>query len=186
MKILVGKKFGMSWVFRDDGRVCPVTLIIAKPAEVAEIIESEKSGYDAIKIKVTDRKKSKLMEFRSAKKIEGIKPGDKISVGQFQVSDKINVIGISRGKGFAGAIKRHGFSRGPETHGSGHHRRVGSIGSMFPQHVLKGQKMPGRMGGQRTTVKNLEIVDVDPRKNLLLVSGAIPGSKGSEIRLVGE
>ena len=176
----------MSSVFKNDGRICPVTLIAAKPTEVVEIIKKEKSGYDAIKVKVTERKKSKLMEFRLNKNIDDFKLGDKISVEQFRASDKINISGTSKGKGFSGAIKRHGFSRGPETHGSGHHRRVGSIGSMFPQHVFAGQKMPGRMGGEKILVKNLEIVDINPKENLLLVSGSVPGNQGSELRLMGE
>ena len=186
MKILVGKKIGMTRVFGKKGQVCPVTVIQSKPTEVAEVIENEKSGYDAVKVKIISKKKSKFCEFRSGKKIAGFKKGDKVEVSQFQVSDKINAIGKSKGKGFTGAIKRHGFSRGPETHGSDHHRRVGSIGSMFPQHVLKGQKMPGRMGGERVTVKNLEVVDIDKENNLLIVAGAVPGPNGGEVKIIGK
>ena len=123
-----------------------------------------------------------MTEFRTDKVASGeFKVGEKLEVSSFAVGDKVMVVGKSKGKGFAGAIKRHGFSSGPQTHGSGHHRRVGSIGSMFPQHVLKGQKMPGRMGNDRVTVKNLEILDVDPAHNIILISGAIPGSNGSEV-----
>ena len=182
MKILIGKKLKMTRIFDKDGVERSVTAFEAKPAEVLTIIDESKSGYNAVKVKIQNRKKIKMTEFRTDKVASGeFKVGEKLEVSSFAVGDKVMVVGKSKGKGFAGAIKRHGFSSGPQTHGSGHHRRVGSIGSMFPQHVLKGQKMPGRMGNDRVTVKNLEILDVDPAHNIILISGAIPGSNGSEV-----
>ena len=182
MKILIGKKLKMTRIFDKDGVERSVTAVEAKPAEVLTIIDESKSGYNAVKVKIQNRKKIKMTEFRTDKVAsDQFKVGEKLEVSSFAVGDKVIVVGKSKGKGFAGAIKRHGFSSGPQTHGSGHHRRVGSIGSMFPQHVLKGQKMPGRMGNDRVTVKNLEILDVDPAHNIILISGAIPGSNGSEV-----
>ena len=125
------------------------------------------------------------MEFRvNESELGEIKPGEKLVVSTFAVGDKVKIIGKSKGKGFAGTIKRYGFHQGPKSHGSNQQRRVGSIGSAYPEHVLKGQKMPGRMGGDRTTVKNLEIIDIDPEKNVILVSGAIPGPRGAEVRII--
>lgn len=186
MKFLVGKKLKMTRVFDQDGVVIPVTAVEAKPTEVFEIKTSENSGYAALKVKVVNRKKLRLMEFRAEESdLEGIKPGDKIEVKTFTVGDKVKVVGISKGKGFAGTIKRYGFHQGPKTHGSNQQRRVGSIGAAYPEHVLKGQRMPGRMGGGKVTVKNLRIVDVDAENNIILVSGAIPGPKGTEVRIIG-
>jgi len=187
MKILVGRKMKMTRTFDEDGFVKTVTAVDAKPTKVFNVITNEKNGYNAVKVKVENRKKSKYIEFRADEDLsEAFKVGDKIGVKNFNPGDKVKVIGKSKGKGFSGVIKRYGFSRGPETHGSGHHRRVGSIGSMFPQHVMKGKKMPGRAGNHQVTVKNLEIIDVDIDKDIILVSGAIPGSCGSEVRIISE
>jgi len=185
MKILIGKKLKMTRVFDQDGFSRSATVVEAKPAEILAFIDQGKAGYNAVKVKIQNRKKIKMAEFRIDKAADDqFKIGQKLEVSSFAVGDKVKVVGKSKGKGFAGAIKRHGFSRGPETHGSDHHRRVGSIGSMFPQHVFKGQKMPGRMGNDRVTVKNLEIFDVDPTHNIILISGAIPGSNGSEVKII--
>lgn len=187
MKFLVGKKLKMTRVFDKDGVVVPVTAVEAKPTEIFEIKTAKNCGYDAIKVKVTNRKKSKLLEFRTSESDLGeIKLGEKLAVSTFAVGDKIRVESISKGKGFAGTIKRYGFHQGPKTHGSNQQRRVGSIGSAYPQHVLKGQRMPGRMGSDRVTVKNLKIIDIDPERNIILVSGAVPGAKGSEVKIVGD
>lgn len=172
----------MTRIFDKDGISRSVTAVEAKPAEISAILDEKKAGYNAVKVKIQNRKKIKMTEFRTDKAAsDQFKIGEKLEVSSFAVGDKVMVVGKSKGKGFAGAIKRHGFSRGPETHGSDHHRRVGSIGSMFPQHVFRGQKMPGRMGSDRVTIKNLEILDVDPAHNVILIAGAIPGSNGSEV-----
>lgn len=176
----------MTRVFDQDGLVIPVTAVEAKPTEVFEIKNKENSGYQALKVKVTNRKKSAYMEFRSQEIDPKIKPGDKIVAKTFTIGDKVKVESISKGKGFAGTIKRYNFHKGPETHGSNQQRRLGSIGAAYPEHVLKGQKMPGRMGGNKVTVKNLKIIDIDPDKNIVLVSGAIPGPTGAEVRIVSQ
>lgn len=175
----------MTRVFDKDGLVIPVTAVEAKPTEVFEIKTKENAGYCALKVKVTNRKKSAYMEFRSQEVDPEIKPGDKIEVKTFTVGDKVKVESTSKGKGFAGTIKRYNFHKGPETHGSNQQRRLGSIGAAYPQHVLKGQKMPGRMGGEKVTVANLKIIDIDPEKNIVLISGAIPGPTGAEVKVIG-
>ena len=202
LKTVLGKKIGMTRVFTPEGKAVAVSVVEIMPNTISQIKTLEKDGYNGVQVAYGQIKKPtkaivghlkksglksslKIAEFKTDETVN-LKIGDRNTLDVFQEGDKVKVTAVSKGKGFAGTIKRWGFHRGPKTHGSNNIRQPGSIGSMFPQHVLKGQKMPGRMGGQRTTVKNLEIVDVDPRKNLLLVSGAIPGSKGSEIRLVGE
>ena len=187
MKILIGKKLKMTRVFDKNGIVVPVTAIVAKPTGVFEIKTKEKSGYEAIKVSVSNRKKNKMIEFRADEPATNqFKIGEKLDLSFFAAGDQVKVISRSKGKGFAGAIKRHNFSSGPQTHGSDHHRRVGSIGSMFPQHVLKGQKMPGHMGAERVTIRNLKVIDIIPDKQIILISGAIPGPNGSEVRVIGE
>ncbi len=177
----------MTQVFDGEGNVLPVTLIEAKPTEILEIISEKKSGYNAIKVKISNHRKFKTMEFRSEDSLsDDFKIGQKIKVSLFSPGDKVLAIGISKGKGFAGTIKRYHFAKGPQTHGSNQQRRLGSIGAAYPQHVLKGQRMPGRMGGERITVKNLEVIDVDPEKNILLISGAIPGNTGGEVKIISK
>jgi large subunit ribosomal protein L3 len=183
MKILVGKKLRMTRIFTEDGIARAVTAVEAKPTEVFEIKEKEKNGYESVKVKVENRKKSKFVEFRSENEEKAFKTGDKIGVDQFEVGDKVTIVAKSKGKGFAGTIKRYGFAQGPKSHGSNQQRRVGSIGAAYPQHVLKGQRMPGHMGSDRITVKNLEIVDVDASNQILLIAGAIPGMPGTEIKI---
>ena len=185
MKFLVGKKLKMTRIFTEDGIVRAVTAIEAKPTEISEIKTNEKSGYDAIKVKTENRKKSKFSEFRLRDDQVDVKVGDKISVDTFNIGDIVTAIGISKGKGFSGTIKRYHFVQGPKSHGSNQQRRVGSIGAGYPQRVIKGQRMPGHMGSERVTVKNLEIVEVDTENNILLIAGAIPGATGSEVRIIG-
>lgn len=185
MKILVGKKLKMTRVFTEDGIVRAVTAIEAKSTEVFEIKTAEKSGYGAVKVKTQNRKKSKFSEFRLKNAETDVKVGDKISVDTFSIGDVVTAIGISKGKGFSGTIKRYHFVQGPKSHGSNQQRRVGSIGAGYPQRVIKGQRMPGHMGTDRVTVKNLEVVEVDAENNILLIAGAIPGATGSEVRIIG-
>lgn len=204
LKALLGKKIGMSQIFDENGKRIPVTVIEAGPCFVTAIKTKEKDDYSAVQIGYEEGKKLKKPEIGHLKKAKikeklknlreirieietetELKPGDKIDVSVFKEGEKVTVSGISKGKGFAGVIKRWGFRRGPETHGSDHHRRPGSIGSMFPQRVLPGKKMPGRMGKERVTTKGLKIMKIEPERNLLLVKGAVPGAKKSLVEIKG-
>lgn len=192
--MVIGKKIGMTRIFEADGKAVAVSMIKVEPNIVTKVQElddkSKRVQIAAIKTKklnkpesghfkrVTENKYSVLKEFATSL---DLKTGDKIDISAFKSDDKVTVTGTSKGKGFSGVIKRHNFSRGPQTHGSDHHRRPGSIGSMFPQHVLRGQKMPGHMGSERVTVKNLKIKEVDADSMLMLISGAVPGSRGSVV-----
>lgn len=192
MKFLLGKKIEMSQIFDESGKVVPVTLVEAGPCWICQIKTSEeKDGYDAIQIgfeKLEKKQKIKktmgkkpyrfLREFRASP--EKLKVGDKIDVSIFQEGEKVRVSGISKGKGFAGVVKRWGFAGQSATHGTKHEERSpGSTGSRFPQRVVKGRKMAGRMGSERKTIKNLKIVKIDKKNNLLAIKGAIPGSRGT-------
>ncbi len=187
----------MSQIFDKQGNIVPVTIIKAGPCFVTQIRDEKKDSYEAIQIgfellkdkKVKKPQKNKpyryLREFSND--VSKHKIGDKIDVNVFEEGDKIKVSGTSKGKGFQGVVKRHGFSGGPATHGHRHVLRTpGSIGSAFPQKVFKGKKMPGRAGGERTTIKNLKIAVIDKENNLLAVSGAVSGPVGGlvEIRSV--
>jgi len=202
MKFLLGKKVEMSQVFDEQGNVVPVSLIKAGPCYIAQIKTNDKDGYDAVqigfeKIKASLAEASKGGKKKIKKTMNGkpyrflrelrilkpetcnLKPNDEINVSIFQEGDKVNVSGISKGKGFAGSVKRWGFVDKAKAHGAKDMRRVGSIGARFPQRVIKGKKMPGRMGSERITVKNLEVIKIDKENNLLSVKGAIPGRRGT-------
>jgi len=207
MKFILGKKLEMSQIFDDKGNVVPVTLIEAGPCYITQIKTKERDKYEAIQIgfeKLKDKKVKKpqkdrpyryLREFSiplDAKRTPlrvasqfSIK--DKIDVSVFKEGDKVKISGVSKGKGFAGAVKKWGFHGQTATHGTKHEERtIGSIGSMFPQRVIKGRKMPGRMGAERITVKSLKIVKIDPESNLLAVKGAVPGRRGTLLEIRGE
>ena len=189
----IGKKLGMSQVFGEDGRVEAVTAVEAGPCCVIQVKTKDKDGYNSVQLGFGEAKRVKspqrghlkelgnyryLREFRTDDD-ETPQVGDKIDVSLFQAGDLVDVTGISKSKGFAGVVKRHHFSGGPKTHGqSDRHRAPGSIGATTtPGRVLKGTRMAGRMGGDRVTVRNLEVYQADPERNLLLVRGAVPGSK---------
>jgi large subunit ribosomal protein L3 len=198
MKGILGKKVGMTQVFDDRGEVIPVTVIEAGPCFVAQIKTVERDGYTAIQMGFEDIKPKRLTqpqlkhlqksnlsalrhlrEFRMAPdELEDLTEGQKVTVDIFEAGEYVDVTGVSKGRGFAGVVKRHGFSGGPKTHGqSDRHRTPGSIGACYtPGRVFKGKRMPGRMGGERVTVQNLQVVLVDPERNLLAVRGAIPGA----------
>lgn len=174
-------------MFNKNGEFIPVTVINAGPCFITQIKKIEKDNYNSIQIgfekieknKIKKSKKDKpyryLKEFRT-EKTEDIKIGDKITVDSFKEGDLVKISSISKGKGFQGVVKRHGFSGGPATHGHRHVLRTpGSIGSAFPEKVMKGKKMPGRAGGRRTTINNLKIAFIDPQNNLLAVKGAVSG-----------
>jgi len=197
MKGILGRKLGMTQVFTEDGTVIPVTVIEAGPCIVLQKKQVSTDGYDAVQIGFADKKpkratkaeqghaqKANTAAKKFVRELRGVNL-DEFEVGQqlgpdvFAEGDVVDVIGTSKGKGYAGPIKRHNQSRGPMGHGSKYHRGVGSLGAVAPNRVFKGQTMAGRMGGERVTVQNLQIVRVDTDRSLLLVKGAIPGPKKS-------
>ena len=201
MKGILGTKLGMTQIFTEEGIVLPVTVVEAGPVVVTQIKTTEKDGYNAIQVGFKDAKekslnkpqkghlaaasvlKKHLKEFR-VDSVEGYTVGQAINADLFAAGEIIDVTGISKGKGFQGPIKRHGQSRGPESHGSRYHRRPGSMGACsFPGRVFKNKKLAGHMGSVKVTVQNLEVVKVDAEKNLILVKGAIPGAKGSVVTI---
>ncbi|MBI3631327.1 MAG: 50S ribosomal protein L3 [Candidatus Staskawiczbacteria bacterium] len=198
MKFILGQKLGMTQMFDKDGKVIPVTLILGGPCYVLQKKTKEKE-YDAIQIgfnKIEKKNKLKksqksrpykfVKEFKGDIDISKYNTGDEINVSIFNEGDKIKVSGISKGKGFQGGVKRHGFSGRNATHGVKHEQRtIGSTGSRFPQRVIKGRRMPGRMGYERISVKNLKIAKVDKKNNLLAVKGAIPGYNGTLLEIRG-
>lgn len=197
-KAILGRKIGMTQIFDENGRLIPVTVLEAGPCVVVQKKTVENDGYNAIQVGFVDAKekhvnkpmkghfekagvapKRKLKEFR-LEDISSYEVGSEIKADIFAAGDKVDVTGISKGKGYQGAIKRHGQHRGPMAHGSKYHRAAGSMGaSSFPSRVFKGKKLPGHMGAVQVTIQNLEVVRVDADKNLLLVKGAIPGPKKS-------
>jgi len=195
---LLGEKIGMTQIFSDDGKVLPITLIKAGPCSVLHIKTIEKDGYFAIQLGYDDKKKKRatkpelghvgksstgpykfIKEVKSESDVD-IKLGQRIALDVFGDVKKVDVISATKGKGFAGVVKRWNAKGGPATHGSTRHRSAGSIGAgTDPGRVMKGKKMPGRLGGKRMTVKNLEVVKIDKNKNILFVKGAVPGYAGS-------
>ncbi len=201
-KGLIGKKIGMTQIFDETGKVIPVTVIEAGPCVVAQVKTVETDNYTAIQLGFGDVKEKKvikpirghyakanikpkkhLREFR-VDSVENFKVGDELKADVFAQGDKIDIQGITKGKGFQGVIKRHGQSRGPMGHGSMYHRRPGSMGpTSTPGRVFKGKKLPGHMGVQTVTIQNLEVVRVDLDKNVLLVKGSVPGAKGAILKI---
>ncbi len=200
-KAILGEKLGMTQVFRDDGTAVPVTVVRAGPCVVTQLKIKERDGYEAVQLGFIEVKAERASmpargHFQKANcppqrfvaevplSPQEYKLGKKIKVSIFSPGDRADVTGVSKGKGFAGVIKRWGFHGGPASHGSHLHRAPGSIGACAtPSRVFKGRKMPGRMGGGRVTVQNLEVVDVDTERDLLLVKGAIPGPRGSLVMI---
>ena len=190
---IIGKKIGMSQVFNDSGKAEAVTVIEAGPCTVTQIKTTAKEGYDALQLGYGTAKKiskaeqghlkelGKLRELREFRvdNTADIKVGDKVDVNAFKSGDFVNIIGISKGKGYAGVVKRHGFAGGPKTHGqTDRHRAPGAIGATTsPGRVLKGMRMAGHMGHKQITQKGLKVYKIDPEHNLLLVQGAVPGNK---------
>ncbi|MBA2876763.1 50S ribosomal protein L3 [Thermaerobacillus caldiproteolyticus] len=194
-KGILGRKIGMTQVFAENGDLIPVTVIEATPNVVLQKKTIENDGYEAIQLGFEDKReklankpekghvakantapKRFIREIRGANVAE-YEVGQEVKVDIFAEGDVVDVTGISKGKGFQGAIKRHGQSRGPMSHGSRYHRRPGSMGPIAPNRVFKSKELPGRMGGERVTVQNLTVVKVDPERNLILVKGNVPGPK---------
>lgn len=213
MKALIGKKIGMTQLFSDSGAMVPVTLVQAGPCTVTQIRSSDKDGYQAVQLGYGEVKKlSKALaghfkksaakpkvvkEFRiedeqPAKDAQAgetaetdVRVGDKLDVSLFEVGETVAISGTSKGKGFAGTIKRYNFHRGPKTHGSRNYRRPGSIGSMYPQNIWKGKKMAGQMGNDKVTLKNVTIAEIDQDQQLLALKGAVPGARGGYVIIQG-
>ena len=201
-KGLIGRKVGMTQIFDEEGKVIPVTAIEVGPCTVTQIKTVEQDGYTAVQLgfgEVKERKLNKpqlghlsknklapkkyLREFR-LDSVEGMKVGDELKADVFAVGDKVDVQGTSKGKGFQGVIKRHGQSRGPMGHGSMYHRRPGSMGpTSTPGRVFPGKNLPGHMGVETVTIQNLEVVKVDLDKNVILVKGSVPGTKGAILKV---
>lgn len=198
---IIGRKVGMTQAYSQDGRVIPVTVLEAGPCVVVQRRSKEKDGYSAVQLGFVEARKVKrvtkpmkghfdkaglppcrvLREFPVADGAE-MKVGDKVSVGLFAPGDKVTIVGVSKGKGFQGVMKRHNFRGGAATHGSMFHRAPGSIGSSaFPSRTLKGMRAAGHMGQDRVTVKNLTVVRVDAESNILVVKGAVPGAGGGYV-----
>ncbi len=205
MQVILGTKIGMTQIIGDDGVVTPVTILEAGPCTVTQIKTVETDGYNAVQVgygvgrnlsksvaghakKAGENNSPKVLkEFRVEEIPEGMKLGDTIDVNSFKLGDKVTVTGTSKGKGFAGTVKRHNFIESRNTHGfKGNIRRVGSIGSMYPQKVWKGKKMPGRMGHDQVTVKNLVVAYIDAEKKLIGLKGAVPGPRKGVVSLEGK
>ena len=201
-KGILGKKVGMTQVFTENGELVPVTVIEAAANVVLQVKTVETDGYEAIQVGFDDKRevlsnkpakghvaKAKTAPKRFIREFNNVELGEyavgqEIKVDVFQAGDVVDVTGTTKGKGFQGVIKRHGQSRGPMTHGSRFHRRPGSMGAAsYPARVFKGKKLAGRMGGDRVTIQNLEIVRVDADKNVILVKGNVPGAKKSLIEI---
>ncbi len=193
---IIGRKIGMTQLFQESGEAMAVTAIQAGPSVVTQIKSRDRDGYDAVQVGFVENKVKQsqlsspekghlrglenvryLREFRTDD-ISSVKSGDKVDVGFLKQGDLINVTGFSKGRGFAGVVKRHHFAGGPKTHGqTDRHRAPGSIGATtFPGRVLKGKHMAGHMGNRRVTARNLKVIQTDPESNLLLVKGAVPGA----------
>ena len=201
-KAIIGKKVGMTQIFDENGTVIPVTVIEAGPCVVAQVKTIENDGYEAVQLGFGEVKENKLnkpvkghfaksklalkkhlREFRMDS-VEDVKVGDELKADVFAKGDKVDIQGISKGKGFQGVIKRHGQSRGPMGHGSMYHRRPGSMGpTSTPGRVFKGKKLPGHMGHVTVTIQNLDVVKVDRDKNVILVKGSVPGAKGAILKI---
>ena len=195
MKALIARKVGMTSTIAEDGAVQAVTLLSASPCVITQVKTNEIDGYTAVQLGFETEKETRVhkaqqahfkgagimpkivREFRVPEVTEDLKVGEKIDAEVFSVGDVVHVTGTSKGKGWAGTIKRHNFHRGRKTHGAGSYRRPGSIGSMYPQKIFKGKKMAGQMGDERVTVKNLKIALVDKEHGVIGIAGAVPGPR---------
>ena len=204
MKVILGTKVGMTQIIGSDGVVTPVTIIQAGPATVTQIKTVETDGYNAVQLgfgkgknlsksvsghvkKAGENINPKVLKEFRRDSVEGVSLGDTVTVEAFALGDKVAVTGISKGKGYAGTVKRWNFQESRNTHGfKGDIRKVGSIGSMYPQKVFKGKRMPGRMGHDQVTVKNLVVAYIDKENNLLGLKGAVPGPKKGNLKIEGK
>ncbi len=200
-KGILGRKVGMTQIFSEGGELIPVTVVQAEPNVVLQMKTTEVDGYEALQLGFADQKSNRLKkadqghadkasttpkryirEFRNTN-LDDYELGQEVKVDIFEAGDVIDVTGTSKGKGFAGSIKRHNQSRGPMSHGSRYHRRPGAMGPIDPMHVFKGKNLPGQMGNEKVTLQNLEVVRVDAERNLLLIKGNVPGPKKSYVKI---
>jgi large subunit ribosomal protein L3 len=193
MKALITRKVGMTSTIGDDGVVTAITLLSASPSVITQIKTDDTDGYQAVQLGFEEGKNiakaqaghfkaagvspKVVREVRVSELTEDLKVGESLNAEVFSIGDEIDVTGTSKGKGWAGTIKRHNFHRGRKTHGGRSYRRVGSIGSMYPQKIFKGKKMAGQMGNEQVTVKNLKVVLIDLENNIIGVTGAVPGPR---------
>ncbi len=197
MKYILGKKLGMSQLFESNGKLTPVTLVSVGPCYILQKKTKEKDGYESLQIgfkkiekknKIGKTMKGKEFTYIKEYREEGspLKVGDEINASIFQEGEIVKVSGRSKGKGFQGGVKRHGFRGRNATHGVKHEQRtIGSTGTRFPQHVSKGRRMPGRTGYDNVTVKNLKIMKIDKENNILIIKGAVPGTKKTLLEIKG-
>jgi large subunit ribosomal protein L3 len=201
VKALIGRKIGMTQIIDEQGTVIPITVLQAGPCVITSIKSIESDGYNSIQLGFEiDKKASKpqlkqykkvkeapkvIREFRTLTDEHELAAGTTLNVESFEVGDLVTVRGTSKGKGFAGTVKRHNFNTGPKSHGSSNYRKPGSIGSMYPQKVMKGKKMAGQMGSAKTTVKNQTVALIDPKHNLIGVHGNVPGPRKSLVTIEG-
>lgn len=186
MKFVLGKKSGMTTIYDKNG-AHNVTLISVEPNVIDLIRNEEKDGYNAVRVTMDKTAKKKCQREFRVDDVAAYQVNDQITVDLFVVGDTVNVSGLSKAKGFQGVVKRHGFKGGPKTHGHRHVlRQAGSIGSAFPEHILKGKRMAGRMGGDRATSQNLTIVQVDVDKKMIAVKGSVPGVSGRIVEIVSQ
>lgn len=197
MKFVLGKKLGMSRIFDEKGNSVPVTIVEAGPCVVTQVKTIEKDGYEAVQVGFAEAKEVSrplkghlkglgkfryIREFRLSNPTQ--KAGDKIDVSIFNIGDELKIRGVSKGKGYAGVMKRHGHAGGPASHGQKHSARErGSSGPRFPEHVVKGMTMPGRMGADQVTVEGLKIAGIDKEKNIIFIKGALPGNKNGLVEI---
>src|ERR1700712_3849704 len=204
MKALITRKVGMTSTIGDDGVVTAITLLSASPCVITQVKTTEVDGYTAVQVGFEEAKEGKtskaqvghfkaagkmpkiVREFRVSEITEDLKVGAELNSEVFSVGDVVHVTGTSKGKGWAGTIRRHNFHRGRKTHGGGSYRRPGSIGSMYPQHILKGKKMAGHLGHEQVTVRNLRVAIVDAEKGYIGVVGAVPGPNRGIVIIKGE
>ena len=201
MKALITRKVGMTSIITDDGSLVPVTLLSASPCVVTQVKTAETDGYTAVQLGFEESKKvgkaqaghfkkagitpKVVREFRVDEIEEGVEAGSKLAADVFAVGDSVHATGTSKGKGFAGTIKRHNFKRGRKTHGGQSYRRPGSIGSMYPQKIFKGKRMAGQMGNEQVTVQNLKVAIIDTDSQVIGLIGAVPGPRKGIVVLKG-
>jgi large subunit ribosomal protein L3 len=205
MKFILGEKKNMSQVFDEKGNAHPVTVLTAGPVVVTQVKSKAKDGYEAVQIGYGEKKPKNInkaitghlkglgnfrflreLKIEDAKDVSGVKVGDKFDLSVFKVGDKITISSVSKGKGFQGVVKRHGFKGGPRSHGQKHsEREPGSISQGLRTSIRSGMRMAGRMGGDRVTVKNLKVMQIDPQSNTLLLKGAVPGRRGTMVEIRG-
>src|SRR4030042_386862 len=194
-KFILGKKLGMSIIYDEKRGALNVTLVECEPNVITQIRNNGKDKYEAVQVgikrsKIKDQRSKSRKDYLKIKEFKGepkdLKVGDEMKIDQFEIGDKVRVSGITKAKGFQGVVKRHGFKGWRRSHGHKHDWRApGSIGSSFPEHVIKGKKMAGRMGGRGFSVRNLEVAGIEKEKNILFLKGAVPGVKGRVVEIIG-